>query len=197
MRTVPYPLTEEAVQLIQMTFADHVRAERSATRSWGRIVAHGSRLGAHNPTEVSRNACLLRMVSIVEAYADLMSSEMFEAGTPNANDLVRQLVADVELRSSSTWDRRATAFKDFHQVRLPSIERWRELQAAVQARNAVAHGLGNLTPRQRTGSTARTLTRIKVDVRDQRIQVSEAALVRVRDDLVRFLRDLDRAIQSR
>jgi hypothetical protein len=188
---VPRELTEEAVLLIQAAYVDHSRAANNLPPQRGRVLNPGSRLGVHDALAVSRQACILRVVSIVEAYLDMLSSDMFRERVPPRHELVRLLVESVEVRSSMTWDERKKAFLNFHKFGLGELDGWEVVDCAVQARNAVAHGLGRLTPQQRTGAAPGKLRKIGITLRGYQLVVPEPGVVACRDGCVRFLRAVD------
>jgi len=131
------------------------------------------------------------MISIVEAFVDTLLAALFRENAPMTHDLVRRLVETTELRASITWDERRAAFEGFHGVRLGQLDRWSELDAGIEVRNAIAHGLGRLTPRQQEKALAGKLSQVGVSVRDGAVIISSESLLRCRDVSVAFIASLD------
>lgn len=90
-----------------------------------------------------------RQVSVVEAFVDSASRDLFAFYARGTNDEVRAALADVGVRGSNSWDTRKEVFSQYHGIRLTSLDRWQEFWTAVKIRNTIAHGLGTLTSRQR------------------------------------------------
>ena len=191
VRTVPRELTEEAVLLLQTAYVDHSRAASNLPPPRGRVLNPGSRLGIHDTLAVSRQACIFRLVSTVEAYLDMLSSDMLRERVPPRHELVRLLVEAAEARSSMTWDERKRAFVNFHGFSLGEFDGWEVVDCAVQARNAIAHGLGRLTPRQRKGGAPNKLMKIGIGLRGHQLNVPGSSVVTCRDGCVRFVRSVD------
>lgn len=102
-----------------------------------------------------------------------------------------KLVEAAEMRASSTWDERTKAFRHYHQIYLGTLARWSELDAAIEIRNAVAHGLGQITPRQRQDKARAKMVQFGVSVRDGHLKITEASLQKCRDVCVAYVLDLD------
>ena len=51
-------------------------------------------------------------------------------------------------RSGNTWEQRRDLWKRLHQVRLRDFDHDEPLQGFIEARNAISHGLGDLTRMQ-------------------------------------------------
>jgi len=131
------------------------------------------------------------MVSTVEAYLDMLSSDIFRERTPRRHELVRLLVEAVEVRSSTTWEERRKAFSNFHSFSLGELDGWDIVDCAVQARNAVAHGLGRLTPQQQSGSARAKVRKLGIGLRGHQLVVPEASVQLCRDGCIRFVRAVD------
>jgi len=112
------------------------------------------------------------------------------------DDLVRRLVENAELRASTTWQERRDAFSGYHNIRLGELARWSELDAGIEVRNAIAHGLGELTPLQRKGAAARKIGQIGVSLSDGRVLITDKSLQHCRDVCIAFIRSLDAAMPS-
>jgi len=95
---------------------------------------------------------LVRMVSIVESYIDSMALAIVEARVDSGVATQALLLADWEVSSTSSWDKRSSSFFKHLGVRLSDCAGHPELKAAIEIRNSIAHALGALTARQRSDS---------------------------------------------
>jgi len=196
LRKVPRAVTEAAQQYLHATYLDYERSARAAAHRLGRVLTSNTALGAYDSESASKQGCFLRMISVVEAYVDIVSAALFRETAPTTDDLVRRLVEQAELRASTTWSERKDAFERYHQIKLGQLARWSELDAGIEVRNTIAHGLGQLTHKQRSGSAARKMSSIGVGLSDSRILITDAGLQRCRDICLDFIRSLDEASQA-
>jgi len=185
-------LTEEAQQLLAATYADFDRA--TPARRIGRMVGSGP-LGAYDSNRVRCESAYLRLISIVEAYVDSLCSELFRQQTSHQGPMFRALVAAAEARASTNWDERKTAFNDYHSVSLSSCSRWSEVDAGIYVRNAIAHGLGSLTRRQRSQKVRSKIRSVDVAVVDNRLVLTDVALVRCLSFSNDFIRSIDTGVR--
>jgi hypothetical protein len=102
-------------------------------------------------SEARRQATLLRSVSIVEAF---VSAELVRRFEPHAPPPRTEILDDVYTRAENdaigSWPRMVERYKRWFNIRLTrtACPHWRQLEAAKDARNVIAHGLGELTRRQ-------------------------------------------------
>lgn len=180
-------LTETAVLLIKTTHKDHARTV--AALSGSRTSTTRTRLGVHNSLGNQRHACLFRMVSIAEAFVDIVLEtslrQLVAATTPTAETLMSMAMVKLD-----TWAGRSDFANMFDLPAVNKHTKWSQVRAATDARNSIAHGLGSLTRKQDAG-TKRTLEQIKIRVVDRALVVDEAALVAVRDLMVDFVGKVD------
>jgi hypothetical protein len=192
IRRVPYAVTEAAIYHLHATHADYSRTMTARPVAYGRMVTGGvAETAGYDSGSIRRQTCFLRLISIVEAYVDTLSAQLLRQDLPIADTLVRKMLQYIELRTSVTWEERRTAFEHFHGIRLGEQARWSELDAGIQVRNAIAHGLGTLTPRQRTKSLVTKLAQIKVGLRDGSVIITDISLRHCRDVCVDFVSGLD------
>jgi hypothetical protein len=136
------------------------------------------------------------MISIVEAYVDIITSSLFRERITTQNDLMQRLVINAELKASTTWYDRKNALSNYHQIRVGEFDRWYELDAGIEVRNAIAHGLGQLTRRQRQSKAESKVSQIGVIVRDGSIVIDNHSLKRCRDVCINFVCYLDNKAQQ-
>lgn len=139
----------------------------------------------------------LRLVSIVEAYADTCSSQQFDARTTGGDAFLRALAAGARDASLKGWDERKDAFKTYHGVVLGDCARWSDIDATREARNSIAHGLGRLTPRQQNAKTMRKIETMGIRFRGNQLVVDTAALDQCVRSAVAFIVDVDQHLKMR
>jgi hypothetical protein len=193
---VPLEVSEEAISLLHATYLDSADPSANTSLPRGRVLRSECALGAYDVESSRRQGCFLRMISVVEAYVDIVSEHLFQESLPITHALVRRLLDDVKLRASSTWNERKAAFSSYHKIQLGEFGRWSELDAGIEVRNSIAHGLGRLTPRQREAGIESKLSQIGVRIQDGSIVISSSSLERCRDVCIDFVRYLDREIPS-
>lgn len=192
IRRVQWAVTETAISYLHTTYLDLTGpAITVAPPKRGRILRSTTALGEYDFKSASGQGCFLRMVSIVEVYVDIVCTTLFQESVPTTHDLIRRLVEDAELRASTTWNERKSAFSVYHKILLGEFRRWSELDAVIEVRNSIAHGLGKLTPRQRGSNVQSKMSQIGVIVSDGNIAIDEASLRQCRDICIEFVRYLD------
>ncbi|WP_460626704.1 hypothetical protein [Intrasporangium mesophilum] len=136
-------------------------------------------------------------MSIVEAYVDSLSSDLFQTRTVDTDQMIRNLIKAAEEEAENTWDTRKTAFRDYHLVPLGDCSSWSKIDAAIVVRNAIAHGLGSLTRRQRNRKDRQKVRDAKVGLTDDVIHVDGTSLSMLLGAADSFIRDVDRRVRSR
>jgi hypothetical protein len=109
---------------------------------------------------------------------------------------MQRLVINAELKASTTWYDRKNALSQYHHIKVGEFDRWYELDAGIEVRNAIAHGLGQLTRRQRQGKAESKVSQIGVIVRDGSIVIDNRSLKRCRDVCINFVCYLDNKCQQ-
>lgn len=165
--------------------------------STGRSRLIATSLGTLDPEDVLWETMLLRLVSVCEAFVDRLFMDLMEEKTMSGGDRIRErLVEDVEVAASSNWLRRREAFERYHGLNLTKVTGWPKLEAAVAARNSVAHGLGRITATQRRSSVLRKkLSTIGVSTIDGRIIVSRTSVEVVYFAGREFVRGVDDSLE--
>lgn len=196
MRVAPLAITEEAQKLLRATHADFSGIASAGLP--GRGTSFGaSALGRYDFTQVRNQSEYLRLVSIVEAYVDTCSSQQFDLRTMGRDTFLRALAAAAHEASLKGWDERKEAFKTYHGVVLGQCARWSDIDAAREARNSIAHGLGQLTSRQQNATTRRKIASVGISFRGNQLVVNDAALDRCVKSAVAFIVDVDRHLTIR
>jgi hypothetical protein len=149
-------------------------------------------LGTFDSASLLRELYLFRIVSIVEAYLNVLHMEMLGEKLPPPTKALERMIVEVEISSSINWSKRQEAFSRYHQVSLASCDGWTRLQAAREVRNSIAHGLGRLTSIQRSQrNLANKVREIDVTVGDGRMYLSESTVLKVETAGRAFLWSVD------
>lgn len=150
-------------------------------------------LGPASAAESQRDAAFLRLVSVAEAYVDVLQMTLLMRELANPSAVMLQLLDAIETDATSNWVKRKDAFWKYHRIDLSTCPRWKELQIATRVRNCLAHALGGITPRYRTRSRfAIDLATIGVGVGGGRVHVTKSSIDVLGDVARDFIAGLDR-----
>jgi hypothetical protein len=178
---------ETASRLINLTLGLH--RTQLVTVSTG---ASPPRLGDpfFDGTQVQRQATWLRMISVTENFCADRLLEAAEAEIVPSESVVRSLVWDkASTVAIGSWPAMKEAYNSWFGVK-PD---WAGVEALIQVRNAIAHGLGELTRLQlrKRPSTAASINRAGVVLADNRIILSEENMQDARDCCAKLIESLD------
>lgn len=194
------PSCDRSIRLLMVTLALHRRGEAalftgSPIRGRLKVLAPDSAT-----SRVRRENVLVRSLSITESYvhAELVSRLAPLAPYPRSA-LVETLYAQFEERGTMSWDETANYFKKHvhSSIKIKDPTDWDQLNAVIEARNAVVHGVGRFTNRQTRRNIPKMvnshLTKLKFDVSmdGSRVLVTAAALENTVMLLRRYLEWLD------
>lgn len=193
MRTASLAVTEEAQKLLRATRADFHRITAPALPGRGGGYA-STPLGRYDFEQVRNQSEFLRLVSIVEAFVDTCSAQQFELRTAGRDEFLREMASEVRETSLKGWNARKVAFKRYHGIALGQCACWKDIDAARQIRNSIAHGLGHLTPLQRNASDKRKMESLGVWFRGDRLVIDTPTLERCVESAVTFIQDVDRRL---
>ena len=140
---------------------------------------------------------MFRMVAIVEAYVDGVSRALFANALIGQSELFSSLVSSAESRAYDNWNERKKVFTEHHRIPLSECANWQAIDAAIEIRNAVAHGLGRLTARQRNSATIGKLSQIAISVVDDRPIVDISGITQCYHYCREFISSLDRKASMR
>ena len=109
--------------------------------------------------------------------------------------LNRPHMARRSIRGTGTWSEQQNAYANWLGVK----ENWKVVERLVEARNAVAHGLGTLTRRQlrNEASVRGKLREAGITLTGIRVVLSDAALSSAAADCRGLIHRLDLAVQIR
>ena len=191
MERAPHELTELAVALEYDVLAA-VRSATTTTRALGRF--RGTRPGIlYGPSadQIQVQGAYLRAVCITEAYVDAVSADIFDRQIRAKDRLLRKLADSAIEQAEDTWPRRTAAFKRFHDIDIATLQEYKDLAVAIVIRNAIAHGLGALTRRQRNAKTRAQIAAAGVSLKDDRLVLASGDLQTVCEQSVSFIRKVD------
>jgi hypothetical protein len=80
-----------------------------------------------------RESAVLRLIATVEAYTNAASELFFTK---------KSLIVP---KPPFTWPQRVAHYKKQHAIDLKALDGWDQVEAGIDLRNCLAHGLGNLT----------------------------------------------------
>lgn len=192
LRVVPFAVTEEALKLLRSTHADFDSLPAAPRR--GRLhtaTGSGTVLGAYDFGQVRAQSEYLRLVSIVEAFVDTLSTSLFDIKTRGLATFVALLAEAADAQASDNWEERKAAFQRYHGVPLGSCAKYSDVNAAVLVRNAIAHGLGHLTRRQRNIKDRGKVVAVGVQLNDHQLRIDRTALQRCVTSCAMFIADVD------
>jgi hypothetical protein len=197
VRRVPSAVAEEALRLLYNTHADNARMP--TVPSAGRISPglSAGRLGVSDVTQVRAQSAYLRLVSIVEAYVDTTTSDLFRSDVAGLGDFHLKLADTASQDASQSWRSRKDALNKYYDVSIGACASWSIFDSSVDVRNAIAHGLGHLTPRQRNAKTRGKIMASGVRLRGDRIAIDAKALRTCLDACVTFITEVDLLIEDR
>lgn len=96
--------------------------------------------------QVSHQTTLVRIVSITESFC---SRRLIDAAEvilqPHRGELLSKIFEDKAIEGTATWDKTQRTYIDWFTAK-PD---WSSINGFIEARNAIAHGLGQITRRQR------------------------------------------------
>jgi hypothetical protein len=164
----------------------------------GAIATASSRLPSalHSVEEERSQAALSRVVGATERCVNALLIQVTEIRLPLTNSVVDRLWSATAVNYVEKWEARKEAWATLHGVKFSSAgDLWQRLDAFVLARNIVAHGLGELTLKQRRSTGARTaavqkLGRVGIQVTGDYAEIDRQAVesgARVCKDFVEWL----------
>lgn len=184
-------ITEAALHMFRDVESELLRTRRGRPARIGRT----SR-GPIDPQTIRRESTYLRYLSICEAYTDTVLVGLLEdrVPTPTPSEIML-MMEDLEISSSRSWPNRNAAFQRYFGIALSDYKDWARFNAATDARNVIAHGLGRLTASQRGNRTLpKKLASIDVALGGGRMHLTATSLTTVRDICVGYVNYLDGSV---
>jgi hypothetical protein len=189
---------EQTNRLLMSTVAQYRRQETllaQAPKPRGRLRVLPT---SSNSRQARAQSTLLRLVSIAEAHT---VSELVKRVEPHAPSPRTAILDDIytsaEDRAISSWPSTADSYKRWLGINVRKYPDWKKMEAAFDARNAIAHGVGQHTRRQsRKEQTTleASLLSINISVRGARLDLSDAAIKEVANVCRGFVSWLDQEL---
>lgn len=190
---VRFVSTESGLRLLRTTLRFHGDHARSVGTKRGRV--HTTSQGTSDPEALALQAGFLRLVSVTEATLDSLGRELTASSVGNVDQVIRALMLEKELAATSNWEARKRAFKRHHRVDIAKCAEHPRVEGAVEVRNAIAHGLGQLTTRQsESKETPKRLARIQVEVVNGRVDLRLSHLTECGSYAAEFLISVDDSV---
>lgn len=160
-----------------------------------------ARLGVPLSLVTPEELVLPRLVSIAEDFARAQLVIVTENTLRLRSKVEIGLWTKAEETVEASWEGLGRAWADWYSVFLPSAPRYHELQGYVEARNAILHGLGELTRKQMRGkSEARTRSRLghcHIALSGRRLMLKRQDLEEAERVTVEFVVWLDKQLMSK
>ncbi|MEX0153479.1 hypothetical protein [Microbacterium sp. LMI1-1-1.1] len=184
---------ESASRLLNLTLGLHRIQSATPERSDSK-----PRLGdpAFDGVQVQRQATWLRLISITETFCadrllDAAEAEVAPDGSP-----IRGLVWDkASTAAISSWPAMKDAYNSWYGIK----PNWAKVETLIEVRNAIAHGLGELTrfQRRKRSSLVTKFNHAGVHLSGNRVVISENNLSDVRDGCSELIVLLDAEVAIR
>lgn len=182
---------EASIALLFETLAIHrQRSVRSGTLSPRLSVM--SRGG--DPEQPYRQLTLLRLVSITEAFC---ADQLYELGEIHVRPSETPARASIWDRAADdalgSWPKIRASYKAWFSITPP----WGAIEDLIEVRNAIAHGLGHLTRRQRKSeqSTRDKISRAGIRLDGDRVILEEVDLTTAARTCRELIQALDTEIE--
>lgn len=187
---------EEACRVIQLTLGQH----RVSLYSLQVQSSHLPRImNRDRGIQMLRHGTYLRMLAVAEAFSTERLATCVEDQVSKADvAYVRATIDSAITRATSSWGDQRQSFKEW--LGVDESASWKVIEGLAEARNAIAHGLGKFTRRQRRNpdATKTKLTEVGISLSaDKEVLLDEDVLRSVADQCIAFIETLDRAIRER
>lgn len=136
---------------------------------------------------------IAQMVSVSEQFSVSRLFNHVESSLEGSTDMAFLLWEQSQGSIESSWERQAAAWNTYAQLSIKAHASFKALDPFIEVRNAVMHGLGNLTRRQqrRAQSLVPTLAGAGITVDGIRVALNTANVKDCRDVTVAFIEWLD------
>ena len=195
MRRVVSEFAEEYQRLAMTTLAigDMLEPSQIETRRLGDDYA-----GLSSAT--IRNMVLAQLVAIAE---DFSRQTLLQCSLPHvelSHPLLRDIWRRAETQAEGAWEGHTRAWKDWHNVSFKNVPAYERLQAFIEARNAIMHGLGQLTKRQTQNDGGRRvigmLGSVGIAVNGVHLSIDQPAVDNCGSTVKGFIEWLDLTVQE-
>lgn len=196
-RTVLSDRAERAGAELMFAWAAHRRWRRQQ-----RLTSLG-RLGRSGSDGLSPIGYLTlpHIAAVAEEYSRSMLLACSEPLVPQTHAILDELWEDAE-RRAETWPGQEKAWRGWHGIDIAREQPYQELRGVIEARNAIVHGIGELTKRQTRGKDGgkkviAALKKVGIRVSGRKVVVDDEAMKTCIDTARGFIGWLDLEIQGR
>lgn len=135
-------------------------------------------------------SALVRIVTITESFCrDRLLQKAQNIVDPSRHNIVNRIWDEASQRATGTWRSQVDSYWSWFQIRL----NYDEIRGYVDVRNAVAHGLGVLTSRQRDVGTRARLANLGISIVDDRIVLTFPIIIEAARACRRVIEAIDHA----
>lgn len=198
LRRVPTELCERTQAATNVVLADYF----SRNMGLSPVNVTRSRLGlsATQVTELPAHDAIVRMVSYAEHYASTELRATVETRLTGEGPIYDAARAQITHQLDANWHSRSTRSKSWLALDLRAQASFRRLEGFVEARNAIVHGLGELTDQQLSNSrrkkTHQRLREARIPLSGRRLLIEERHVVSCAENVCAFAAWLDASIPS-
>jgi hypothetical protein len=186
---------EQTNRLLMSTLAQYIRQEAlwtSYPRPRGRLSVLPTSSASR---QIRAQSSLMRLASIVEAHTVHELVKYLEPQVPKPmSSVLEDIYASAEDRAIGSWPSIIDAYKRWPSVKIDKWDEWKKMIAIQDARNAIAHGVGELTRRQARKNQATLTASLKligIAVNGIQLEFSDSAIREVANVSRRFVSWLD------
>lgn len=187
---------EQTSRLLMSTLAQYIRQEAllaAAPRPRGRLSVLPTSSASR---QIRAQSALMRFASIVEAHTVQELVKHVQPHIPNPmSSILQDIYINAEDRAITSWPNMIEAYRQWFDVRINKWDEWKKMDAIQDARNAVAHGVGELTRRQARKNPAALVSSLKLIgvavINGARLEFSDSGIREVANVSRRFVGWLD------
>jgi hypothetical protein len=194
MRIAASERAERSTKELMFAYSAHLQWQRRPLALRGRLRQRIRLLGS--PAHLS----LPHFAAVCEEFSHGLLVECSEPIVPQTHPLLEKLWSLAEAKAD-TWHGQEEAWSEWHGIVVAKQQKYKNLRPLIEARNAVVHGLGELTRRQirKDGGMAvkSQLASVGILTRGREIVISDAAMKACVDAARDFITWLDHETQSR
>ncbi len=190
---------EQACRLINETLAMHLDAIAALTTNGVRPRRFPNPDKADRE-QLQRQATLIRFLAITESFStERLHAEMDQIITPLGHDGTRKMWMDAHKTAIMGWDKQKAAYDNW--LKVPTRV-WTRLLVLTEARNAAAHGSGQLTwlqQQKHTPKPASLTSRLntqKITLDGNRVVLSEESIEQAAETCILFIEELDTSLRT-
>lgn len=191
---------EQTVRQLMLTTAQHVRQEAllaAAPRRHGRLRSLPTSSASH---QARTQSTFMRLVSIIEAHIAGQLVERIEKHVPTPRTpVLDDIYVSAEDKAIGSWSTMSESYKRWLGIRFNASSDWTSILTMTDIRNAIAHGLGELTRRQARKDLkqlTRAFSSVGVKVHGTSLRVSEDAIRNAAATGGRFVVWLDEQLRA-